>query len=60
LVPGYHLLQGSPDNPDRAIFDLDPIQHRFDVGLPEQDRPSRDVLSHDLPEALDGLGIEGI
>jgi hypothetical protein len=42
------------------IIDLDPVHDRLDVGLPERDRPRRDVLPHDLPKALNGLGIEGI
>jgi hypothetical protein len=62
LVPSDYFLQGCllPNNPDRVIIDLDPVHNRLDVGLPEGDWPRRDVLPHDLPNALDGLGIEGV
>jgi len=59
---GDDLLQGCliPDYPDRMIIDLDPVHDRFNVGLPERDWPRRDLLSHDLPEPLDGFCISVI
>ncbi|WP_040425397.1 hypothetical protein [Afipia birgiae] len=62
--------RGVADNANDVVVDLDPVDDRAQIGLPERNLTIGDILAHFLPEPLDhfrrnfgcrrGLGLDAI